>query len=242
MSNGEMCVEDGELIWSGSQPAYPQYMYGTMNIDRTLRPDDFRVEPLDSAAQAKVRVILARDGFLESEEGVADLQVEDGNIVAGQDSGEVINKIAMIDRIHGTGEVGVGFIHGFDISDGAIGTSANVFNQNVVVVGSSDADLAVAANAIVEMGGGFVAVREGQVVASFPTPLNGLVSDRSFQEARESIQSLISTWREMGCQLKSPQTSLEFVTLVTIPRLKISTKGLAIVEGDSYSFVDTVLG
>jgi adenine deaminase len=99
----------------------------------------------------------------------------------------------------------------------------------------------VAANAIVDMGGGFVAVRDGKVVASFPTPLNGLVSDRSFEDARESIQDLISAWRDMGCRLESPQTSLEFVTLVTIPRLKISTKGLAIVEGDSYSFVDTVV-
>jgi len=101
--------------------------------------------------------------------------------------------------------------------------------------------LAVAANAIVDMGGGFVAVREGKVVASFPTPLNGLVSDRSFEEARSSIQDLISAWRALGCSLKSPQTSLEFVTLVTIPRLKISTKGLAVVEGDAYRFVDTVV-
>jgi adenine deaminase len=241
MSSGEICVEDRELIWRGSQPEYPKYMYGTMNIDRRLLPADFRVEAPDGLAEAKVRVIVAQDGFLESEEGVADLRVVAGNIMAGEDSGEVVNKIAMIDRIHGTGEVGVGFISGFDISGGAIGTSANVFNQNVVVVGSSDDDLAVAANAIIDMGGGFVAVRGGQLVASFPTPLNGLVSDRSFDDARESIQDLIATWRELGCQLKSPQTSLEFVTLVTIPRLKISTKGLAVVDGDSYSFVSTVL-
>jgi adenine deaminase len=241
MSSGEMVVEDRELIWSGSQPEYPEFMYGTMNIERALQPEDFSVEPPDGVDQAKVRVIVAQDGYLESEEGFADLEVENGNIVAGHESGQVVNKIAMIDRIHGSGDVGVGFITGFDIENGAIGTSANVFNQNVVVVGSSDADLAVAANAIVDMGGGFVAVRDGKVVASFPTPLNGLVSDRSFEDARESIQDLISAWRDMGCRLESPQTSLEFVTLVTIPRLKISTKGLAIVEGDSYSFVDTVV-
>lgn len=241
MSNGELCVENRELIWSGSQPDYPDYMYDTMRIDHALQADDFRVESPAGATQARVRVIVARDGFLESDEGFADLQVEDGNIVAGTDAGQVVNKIAMVDRIHGTGDIGVGFIRGFDISNGAIGTSANVFNQNVVVVGSSDLDLAVAANAIVDMGGGFVAVREGKVVASFPTPLNGLVSDRSFEEARSSIQDLISAWRALGCSLKSPQTSLEFVTLVTIPRLKISTKGLAVVEGDAYRFVDTVV-
>ncbi len=241
MASGEMCVEDGELTWRAPQPTYPEYMYDTMNIDRVLEAEDFRVAAPEGVGQAQVRVIIAQDGVLESEEGSANLEVEDGNILAGTDSGEVINKVAMIDRIHGNGEIGVGFISGFDIASGAIGTSANVFNQNVVVVGAADSDMAVAANAIIEMGGGFVAVRDGQVVASFPTPLNGLVSDLSFDDARESIKSLISAWREMGCRLKSPQTSLEFVTLVTIPRLKISTKGLAVVEGDSYSFVDTVL-
>ena len=240
MASGEMCVEDRELVWRGAQPEYPQYMYHTMSIDRALDPMDFRVEAPDGSDRADVRVIVAQDGYLESEEGSATLDIDNGNIVAGHDSEGVVNKIAMIDRIRGSGEIGVGFIRGFDVADGAIGTSANVFNQNVVVVGASDADLAVAANAIIEMGGGFVAVREGRVVASFPTPLNGLVSDRSFDDSRESIQGLISAWRSMGCRLTSPQTSLEFVTLVTIPRLKISTRGLAIVDGDSYSFVDTV--
>jgi adenine deaminase len=78
-------------------------------------------------------------------------------------------------------------------------------------------------------------------VASFPTPLNGLVADLSVAETRRAIDELIAAWREMGCRLKTPQINLEFVTLVTIPRLRISTKGLVVIEGDSYRFVDTVV-
>jgi adenine deaminase len=240
IADGQVCVERGELVWSAHQPNYPEYMYDTIRVDRKFTPEEFQVRVSTENRKARVRTIVVQDGFLESEEDFVDLDVEDG-IIRTSGSDKTINRIAMIDRIHGTGEIGVGFVRGFDLSDGAIGTSANVFNQNIVVVGASERDMAVAANEIVKMRGGFVAVREGQVVASFPTPLNGLVADLSVAETRRAIDELIAAWREMGCRLKTPQINLEFVTLVTIPRLRISTKGLVVIEGDSYRFVDTVV-
>jgi adenine deaminase len=101
--------------------------------------------------------------------------------------------------------------------------------------------MAVAANAIAEMGGGFVAVRDGKVVADFPTPLNGIVSDLGYDATTTRIDELLDVWRDMGCELTTPQINLEFITLVTIPRLRISTKGLAVVSSDSYEFVDAVV-
>jgi adenine deaminase len=101
--------------------------------------------------------------------------------------------------------------------------------------------MAVAANAIAEMGGGFVAVLDGKVVADFPTPLNGIVSDLPYDESEARVDNLLSVWRSMGCELTTPQINLEFITLVTIPELRISTKGLAIVGTDSYEFVETVV-
>jgi adenine deaminase len=213
-------------------------MYETMSAARRVTPADFRVEG-GAGSSARVRAILVQDGLLESEETVEELEVRAGNVLP--DPARGVNKIAMVDRVFGNGEIGVSFVTGFGIEIGAIGTSANVFNQNVVVVGASDEDMAVAANAIVSMGGGFVAVREGKVVADFPTPLNGLVCDCSYQEARTRIERLLRAWRELGCRLTTPQINLEFVTLVTIPRVRISTRGLAVVEGSSYRFVETVL-
>jgi adenine deaminase len=240
MANGVTCVEGGQLVWAEQQPEYPRWMYETMRIDRPLEPRDFEVPAPNGADRLKVRAIVVQDGLLESEEGFAELGVANGNIEPSSD-GRIVNKIAMIDRIHGTGEIGVGFVTGFDLKDGAIGSSANVFNQNIVVVGASESDMAVAANEIVAMGGGFVAVRNGELVASFPTPLNGLVSDLSTEKTVAAIERLLAAWREMGCRLKSPQINLEFVTLVTIPRLRISTKGLVMIEGDNYRRVQTVV-
>jgi adenine deaminase len=238
IADGEICVEGGELTWRGAQPAYPRWLYKTMNVPRRLEPADFRIKA-GTRPSARVRAILVQDGLLESEETVEELAVRDGNVLP--DPARGVNKIAMVDRVFGSGEIGVSFVRGFGIADGAIGTSANVFNQNVVVVGASEEDMAVAANAIVDMGGGFVAVRNGAVVAEFPTPLNGLVSDCSYDETRRRIEALLGAWREMGCRLAYPQINLEFVTLVTIPRMRISTKGLAVIEGSTYRFVETLL-
>jgi adenine deaminase len=239
MANGEVVVEDGELLWEARRPEYPSWLYETMNVPRRLVPDDFRVDAGGGGATAQVRVIVVRDGSLESHEAIETLPVVDGAVQPDPQRG--INKIAMIDRVFGTGEIGVGFVQGFGLRAGAIGTSANVFNQNVVVVGVDDDELAAAANAIVDLKGGFVAVRGGVVEADFPTPLNGIVSDLGYAETRTRIARLIDAWRSLGCELETPQINLEFVTLVTIPRLRISTKGLALFEGDDYRFVETVV-
>ena len=164
------------------------------------------------------------------------LKVVDGFVQSDPSNG--INKICMIDRIMGTGEIGLAFVKGFGIQDGCIGTTANVFNQNIVLVGSSDNEMATAANETVKMDGGYIAVRGDEVVASLPTPLNGLASDLPFDELFEKQFQLLSAWREMGCELETPQMNLEFVSLVTIPYYRISTKGLAYMTQDTFELAD----
>jgi adenine deaminase len=133
-------------------------------------------------------------------------------------------------------------VKGFNIQEGCIGTTANVFNQNIVLVGASDDDMAAAANEIIKMDGGFIALRSGKVVASLPTPLNGLATDKPFDEVFSAQRKLLKAWRDMGCALQTPQMNLEFVSLVTIPYYRISTKGLAYMTEDRFELADLVVG
>jgi adenine deaminase len=239
MADGKIWVSEGKLTDEVARPDYPQWLYETMNTKRELREGDFTIRAPAEDGPVPVRVIKITDGSLVSEEEHAELQAHGGDVKADPSVG--INKVAMIDRVAGSGEIGVAFVKGFGLRDGAIGSSANVFNQQVVVVGANEADMVVAANAIIKMGGGFVAVRDGNVVADFPTPLNGIVSDLDLEETRARVTNLLAVWREMGCELTTPQINLEFVTLVTIPQLRISTRGLALIEADRYEFVDVIL-
>ncbi|MAF85569.1 MAG: hypothetical protein CL875_03705 [Dehalococcoidales bacterium] len=240
IANGEVWVEDGKLTRQLKQPEYPKWLYGTMNISRVLKAEDFRVPaPAGAGPTVNARVITTRDGTMEALEAHETLPVVNGEIQADPSQG--INKIAMIDRIFGTGEIGVAFIKGFNIREGCIGMTANVFNENIVLVGASDEDMAVAANETVKMDGGFTAVRQGKLVATLPTPLNGLVADLPFDEMVKAQDNLMKAWREMGCTLIAPQTNLEFVTMCTMPLLKISTKGLVLLDGDRYELLSIVV-
>ena len=237
MANGKIWVKDGELVEPLINPDYPDWLYGTMNIDRVLAPEDFQIRaPKGAGDSVKVQVINTRDGSLETPGSVETLKVVDG-LVQG-DPANGINKICMIDRIMGTGEIGLAFVKGFGIQEGCIGTTANVFNQNIVLVGASDEDMAAAANETIKMDGGFVALRNGEIMASLPTPLNGLASDLPFKELFDAQFKLIAAWRDMGCELETPQMNLEFVSLVTIPYYRISTKGLAYMTQDRFELAE----
>ena len=237
MANGKIWVKDGELVEPLINPDYPDWLYGTMNIDRVLAPEDFQIRaPKGAGDRVKVQVINTRDGSLETPGSVETLKVVDG-LVQG-DPANGINKICMIDRIMGTGEIGLAFVKGFGIQAGCIGTTANVFNQNIVLVGASDEDMAAAANETIKMDGGFVALRNGEIMASLPTPLNGLASDLPFKELFDAQFKLIAAWRDMGCELETPQMNLEFVSLVTIPYYRISTKGLAYMTQDRFELAE----
>ena len=237
MANGKIWVKDGELVEPLINPDYPDWLYGTMNIDRVLAPEDFQIRaPKGAGDSVKVQVINTRDGSLETPGSVETLKVVDGLVQADPANG--INKICMIDRIMGTGEIGLAFVKGFGIQEGCIGTTANVFNQNIVLVGASDEDMAAAANETIKMDGGFVALRNGEIMASLPTPLNGLASDLPFKELFDAQFKLIAAWRDMGCELETPQMNLEFVSLVTIPYYRISTKGLAYMTQDRFELAE----
>ena len=161
MANGKIWVKDGKLVEPLENPDYPDWLYGTMNIDRVLAPEDFQIKAPEGAGDTvKVQVINTRDGSLETPGSVETLKVVDGLVQADPVSG--INKICMIDRIMGTGEIGLAFVKGFNIQEGCIGTTANVFNQNIVLVGASDEDMAAAANETIDMDGGFIALRNGE--------------------------------------------------------------------------------
>jgi len=240
MANGQVCVEEGKFTRQLQQPKYPKWMYETMNISRVLKADDFHVPaPSGAGHTVNVRLITVQDGSIKTPESRDTLSVVNGIIEA--DPGRGINKIAAIDRLHGTGEMGVAFAKGFNIRDGCIGTTANVLSQNILLVGASNKDMAVAANELIKMGGGLIAIRQGKVVASFPMPLHGLETDLPFDEAFKSLNILLQAWRKMGYSLDCPAAHLEFTLPVPLPWLKICTKGLAFCERDRFELVSIVV-
>jgi adenine deaminase len=239
IANGEVVVEDGRFVTEFPQPDYPEWMYETIHVSRKYTPADFRVEAPIEEGQVTVRVIDVIDGDLVTQELHTQLQVKNGEILA--DASRGINKVTLIDRLRPNGEHGVAFVRGFNLKAGALGNTANVFNEGIAVVAATDEDMAAAVNAIVDRKGAFIAVRDGEVVADFPTPLLGLCSDLPFDEARNRVRGIVEAWRELGCTLESPFASVEFITFCAIPNLRISYQGLGEMREDSYGLLPLVV-
>ena len=139
---------------------------------------------------------------------------------------EDILKIAVVERHHATGNIGMGFVQGFGLKKGAIGSSVAHDSHNLIVVGTNDQDILRTVMAIKEMGGGLVAISDGRVLASLPLPIAGLMSDASVNQVNLQLKALHRAAKILGCKLPDPFMTLSFLSLPVIPELKITDKGL----------------
>ncbi|MBW2307689.1 MAG: adenine deaminase [Deltaproteobacteria bacterium] len=144
-------------------------------------------------------------------------------------------KVAVVERHRGTGRVGVGFIRGMGLQQGALASTVAHDSHNLILVGTRDEDMLEAAEEVRRMGGGQAIVSAGSTIASFPLPIAGLMSDQGVLQARSSSQKIIHAAKELGCKPLDPFMSLSFLALPVIPHLKLTDLGL--VDVDSFQII-----
>lgn len=222
-TDGELRVADGELAGALPRLTYPPSLRETVRVAEPVRADDLRVPA--TGESAAVRVIGVEDGGFVTSESVETLAVADGFVEP--DLGRDILPLAMIDRFEkGTGH-GSGFVSGFSLRAGAIGSTVNAVCENLVVVGASYEDMACAANVLVEAGGGFVVVEDGEVQALVELPVLGLINDEPLASAMPKFGRLFEAIRALGCPMVSPLVAFEFSFVCPgVPGLKLSDEGL----------------
>ncbi|MCW0182479.1 MAG: adenine deaminase [Zavarzinia sp.] len=139
-------------------------------------------------------------------------------------------KVCVVARHGKNRNIGRGFVKGFGLVRGALASSVGHDSHNVCVVGQDDAEMAIAVNRLIEIGGGFVAVVGGRVVGELALPMAGLISLKPFEGVRTDLVALRKVVRELGCPLPEPFLQLAFLPLPVIPHLKITDKGVVDVD------------
>ena len=214
---GILVAEDGKYL--APQRALAHRPRSTMNL-RYKSPEDLKVH---IKRACKIRVIEIVPRQIVTREIIETPRTENRLVVA--DVKRDILKLVVVERHHATGNVGVGFVRGFKLKVGALGSTV-AHDAHNVVVGTNDADIARAIEELVKMRGGQVAVNNGKVQAELPLPIAGLVSDRPLHEVIERIAALNAAARAMGCDLDAPFMTLSFLSLSPIPELKLTDQGL----------------
>ena len=195
------------------------------------------VRPEDFAAPAQgpgTPVIGVTRGKIVTERRQADLPYSGG--LRHADPSRDLLKVCVLERHGKNGNIGRGFVQGFGIRDGALASSVGHDSHNICVLGDSDADMAIAANRLIALGGGFVAVSGGEVVAELALPIAGLMSDQPFETVTHRLEVLRAAVLRMGCVLDEPFVQLAFLALPVIPHLKITDRGL--VDVDRFELID----
>jgi len=139
-------------------------------------------------------------------------------------------KVCVVGRHGKNRNIGRGFVKGFGLRHAALASSIGHDSHNVCVIGSNDADMALAVNRLIAIGGGFVAAQNGTVLGELSLPLAGLMSLDPFPEVAEQLHALRDLVRGLGCTLPEPFLQLAFLPLPVIPHLKITDFGLVDVD------------
>ncbi len=153
-----------------------------------------------------------------------EIAIEDGD--KRPDHARDLMRIAVIERHGKNGNIATGFVRGFGMQAGAIASTVCHDHHNIAVVGADYADMALAANRLTEIEGGFVVARDGAILAELPLPIAGLMSDASFETVRDRLTGLRAAARSLGVVLEEPFLQLAFLALPVIPALKITDRGL----------------
>lgn len=139
-------------------------------------------------------------------------------------------RIAVIERHGKNGNIATGFVHGFGIRRGAIAGTVCHDHHNIAVIGADYDDMALAANRLSEIEGGFVVAQGGRILAELPLPVAGLMSLEPFETVRDRLETLRAAAKSLGVTLEEPFLQLAFLALPVIPALKITDRGMVDVE------------
>jgi len=151
-------------------------------------------------------------------------KIEGGCVVA--DPARDLVKIAVVERHHASGRIGLGFATNVGLSRGAFASTVAHDAHNIVVLGVDDADMAACVTRLAEIGGGIVIAEGGRAVEELPLPIAGLMSDRPLAEVDQRLRSMEKRLNAMGVTMAAPFMTLSFLALSVIPELKITDRGL----------------
>ena len=228
---GELVAEHGKYL----PEIIPQDI---SKVRGSVRVKNFSAERLKmNLKNNKVNVIGILPGGIVTKKLTAEIKLTaDGDFIF--DSTKDICKVAVIERHHETGKIGLGFLSGYGIKAGAVAISVAHDSHNIIVAGVSNEEMAFAVKKLIEMEGGMVLVKEGKIISSLPLPIAGIMSDKSGEFIAEELDKLHKkAHSELGISKNiEPIMTLTFMSLSVIPEIKLTNRGLF--DYEKFDFID----
>lgn len=233
---GRLVAQDGKMLIPFKNVTYPDWSKNTVNVGKTLTPQDFMLT--SNKPEVKVRVIQIEEAKVTTKQVIETLKTIDGNV--SPDTEKDIAKAALFERHKATGTKGLGFVKGFGLKKGAVASTVAHDSHNLLIVGTDEDDMAFAGNELIKAGGGMIAVADGKVLALVELPVAGLLTDEPVEAVQKKVENLEKAWKMLGCNLVSPFMTMALLGLPVIPELRLSNRGL--VDAVHFVLVDVIAG
>ena len=231
LKDGQVVAQDGKLAVEITENDAIATR-NSVNV-RWITMDDFKIQTEGDGVK-KVRALEVIPHQLITKSVMSDVKVVDGNAISNVETDTL--KICVIERHRATGNIGKGFVKGFNLKCGAIASTVAHDSHNMIVIGTNDFDMYTAAVALIKCQGGKVVVKDGEIISQLPLPIAGLMSDKEFDFVVEKCDELNKAAHSIGCKLEDPFMTMGFLSLPVIPELKITDKG--VFDTNKFDFVD----
>ena len=234
--DGEVVVRDKHLAVDLPTFDYPEHVKNSIHVKAPLKKHDFSVLTNMSKETVKANVIEVIENNARTKRIDSTLPVTNGEVQV--DLEQDVIKLACIDRHHQSGDISLGFVKGFQLKSGAVASTVAHDSHNLLVMGVDEENMAAAANALIELGGGMVVVDHGEVIAEVPMPIAGLMSDAPVEVVVEQVKALEAGWKKLGCPIHAPFMTFSLIALPVIPDVRISNRGL--VDVTKFELIDVL--
>ena len=225
---GKLVVSNGQIVTPIKKQMISPWIKKTVKL-KNFSKNDF-------AIKSKKKDVTANTIYMQTEIitklGSAKLHTKDGHVSASVDSD--IWKVAAFDRIHGTGKHSIGFLENFGADIGAFASTWSFHENDMIVIGSNDSDMAIASNHLIKNQGGLVVVKSGKITASLPLQFGGILSTDSFEKVSTNFEKINSAIVDSGSKFSRPHLIPLFLPFLALPSVRILCGGIVDVKKRSY--------
>jgi len=226
---GKLVISHGEIVTKFNVTKIPKWITKTVKTRRKFIEKDFIIKSLAKSVKS---MVIKLDTEIITKKDYEELQTRDGNVTSSFDRD--VWKVAAIDRTHGTGKFAVGFLKNFGADIGAFASTQSFHENDMIVIGSNEKDMAFAANKLSEVQGGIIAVKNQKILAIYSLPVAGLISKLPFENALLEFSNLNAKIIDAGCKFKNPHLIPLFLSFLALPEVRILYSGIVDIKNRTY--------
>jgi len=230
---GMLVLSNGTIVSKIKKHPVPKWMTKTVKLNK-FTEDNFSIKSHSDLVD--VNVIDMKTEII-TKKAHETLSVKDENVIPSYDKD--VWKVAAFDRTFGSTKHTVGFLKNFGPRIGAFASTWSFHENNMIVIGSNEKDMAIAANSLLRTQGGMVVVYKGKILSSMPLQMAGIMSTDSFEKTSKNFSDINNMLLDSGCKFKKPHLIPLFLPFLALPEIRILYQG--IIDVKSRSFLKTIV-